>query len=83
MIEFSHLIEGQPQATNSPHSLGHDSRRFSPNEYVTSEPLHRRMFCDETDVAMISRMKCTKWNILQRVEIVDARTATFTLFLQG
>lgn len=34
-------------------------------EYVTSEPLYCRMFGDETNVPMISRMKCTERNIFQ------------------
>lgn len=50
-------------------------------KYVTGKPLYRWMFGDETNVAMISRMKCTEGHILQRIEVVDARLLFVLSFL--
>lgn len=66
---------------NSPNSLSDNPRRVVADENMTSESLQCRMFRDESDVAMITRMKRAKRNIFKRVEIVNA-WSTFALLLQ-
>lgn len=40
---------------------------------MAGEPLNRGMFGDEANEAVIARVKCAEGDVLQGVEVVDAR----------
>lgn len=48
---------------------------------MTGEPLDGRMLCDEANVSVVARMERTERDILQRVEVVDARLSRLLLRL--
>lgn len=60
------------QLINLPNCFSNRPSGIVTLEYVTSEPLYCGMFGDESNVPMISWMKCTERYILQWIEVVDA-----------
>ncbi|KYN08609.1 hypothetical protein ALC62_00279 [Cyphomyrmex costatus] len=62
---------------NSPDSFCNRSCGFLTNEHMASKPLQSGVLRNEAEVAMITRVKCTKRYILQRVEIIVTRTLIF------
>lgn len=49
--------------TDSPNSFCDDPSRVVANKHMTSEPLHRRVFRNETDVTVITGVESTERNI--------------------
>lgn len=55
-----------------PNCLSHWPCRFTALENVTCESLNRRMLCDKSDVAMVSRMKSAERDIFKGIKVVYA-----------
>lgn len=78
------LVKGGFFFKDSPHCLGHGSGGLRSLEDVTRKPLNRRVLGDEANEAMIPRVKCAEGDVLQRVEVVDARLLIlFVLLMKG
>ncbi|KYN50108.1 hypothetical protein ALC62_00136, partial [Cyphomyrmex costatus] len=70
-------VEPMKSTRNSPDSFCNRSCGFLTNEHMASKPLQSGVLRNEAEVAMITRVKCTKRYILQRVEIIVTRTLIF------
>lgn len=53
-----------------PNSFGNRSGRLVADKHVTSEFVTVRMFRDESQEALVPRMKCAERNVLERVKVV-------------
>lgn len=63
-----------------PYSFSHRSGRLLAPEHVAGESLQRRVFGNEAQVTVVTRVERAERNVLQRVKIVDARSVATSLY---